>query len=180
MLEKIKTLWPFSRRKNELVISDSDKEINLDDDLDMSQITDLTLQKIICAKMCDSLKDAESNVHSRFMIVQTVTDFLESNEKIRANFGEFVGYHFGIINHNKSMVDTAMSNLERFHAGDLDKIASSARGMYVSIWYNIALANLQLIEDSMIHLESLENNLVESELTKHGGERFFLKRGVMH
>jgi len=177
MLKTLKGIWSFLRKNDS---KSNNREIDFGEEIDMSQISDLSQQKQVCSKMFNILQGEESKVKNRFMVAQTVTDFLESDENVRANVGEFVGYHFGSINHNMFMVESAMNNLKRFHDGHLDLTDSHARGMYVSIWYNIALANLELMEDSMLHLESLETDLVEKELADQGNDGLVLKRGTMH
>lgn len=177
MFQKLKDVWLNLFKGKSL---ESNKEIDLNDDMDMSQIQDLGQQKKICFKMVNILQGEESRIKNKFMIVQTVNDFLEMDKKIRTRVGEFVGYHFGMINQNMIMVKSAMKNLEHFQAGQFDAIESSARGMYVSLWYNIALTNLESVEDSMMHLESLEHNLIQDELAEHGHDNLILRKGTIH
>lgn len=177
MIKILKMIRSFFRKSD---VETSSKAIDFDAELDMGQIQDLSQQKQVCFKMFTILQGKESIVKNRFIIAQTVSDFLESDEKVRAHVGEFVGYHFGAINHNMFMIDSAMSNLKNFHDGHLDAIDPPARGMYVSIWYNIALANLELMEDSMIHLESLESDLVEKVMADQDTDNIILKRGTLH
>ena len=177
MIKILKKIWTLLQKKD---LDMDNEEIELDSEIDMSQIHDLAQQKKVCSKMFSILQDEESKVRNRFMVAQTVTDFLASDEVIRANVGEFVGYHFGSINHNMFMIESAMNSLKQFHDGHLDSIDSPARGMYVSIWYNIALGNLELAAESMLHLESLETDLIEDEMVNQDCNQIVLKRGTLH
>jgi len=177
MIKILKKIWALFQKKD---LDMDSEDIKLDSEIDMSQIHDLAQQKKVCSEMFSILQDEESKVRNRFMVAQTVTDFLASDEVIRANVGEFVGYHFGSINHNMSMIESAMNSLKQFHDGHLDSIDSPARGMYVSIWYNIALGNLELATESMIHLESLETDLVEKEMADQESNQIVLRRGTLH
>lgn len=148
-----------------------------DEELDMAEILDLDEQKGVCSTMFSILKTEETRIKNRLLITQTVTDLLDSDENIKAKVGEYVGYHFGAMSHNMMMVESAIKNLKRFQDGHLDKADAPARGMYVTIWYNIALENINLVESSMGNLEALESDLVEKEM---GGENAIVKRGTLH
>ena len=148
-----------------------------DEELDMAKILDLDEQKDVCSTMFGILKTEELRIKNRLIITHTVTDLLDSDENIRSKVGEYVGYHFGSMSHNMMMVSSAMKNLKRFQDGHLDKVDPQARGMYVTIWYNIARSNIDLVEGSMGNLEALESDLVEQEM---GSEDAAIKRGTLH
>ena len=146
-------------------------------ELDMAKILDLNEQKDVCSNMFGVLKTEESRLKNRLIITQTVTEFLDADENVRSKVGEYVGYHFGAMSHNMMMVDSAIKNLKSFQDGHLDEVDAPARGMYVSIWYNIALENIDLVESSMGNLEALESDLVKQEM---GDGNTVVKRGTIH
>lgn len=137
------------------------EEFIMDDDIDLSTVTELDDQKNYCEKMVKVLKLEESMMRKRFVGAQTLADFVDADLKIKAEVGEFVGYNYGTISQCMSMVDNAVSNLQNFNNGDFDEVDDSARGMFISLWYNLGLSHLDSVHQSMSELEGIEKEILE-------------------
>lgn len=184
MASIFKKLVSFLRQKsNRMIKKQDDRPIVFLEpvtDVDISKIIDLSEQKVLCSNMLSIVQGHELKLKNRFIGAQTVTDFIEANRQIKEDMGEFIGFHFGCISSAMMLVDSALMNLKRFKEGDFDSIDSSARGMFVSMWYNIALVNIELLDTSMQQIENLEADLVHQQMELTGSNEIILKRGTIH
>ncbi len=131
------------------------------DDVDLSEVTELDDQKNYCKKMVKILKLEESMMRKRFVGAQTLADFVEADLNIKAEVGEFVGFNYGTINQCMTLVDNAVLNLQNFNNGDFDDVDDGARGMFISLWYNLGLTHLDSVHRSMNELEGIEKEILE-------------------
>ncbi len=155
------------------------EKVGVDETVDISELSDLAAQKECCEKMIDTLFSEERRLQTCFINSQTIHDIIDSSEKIRSDMGEYVGYHYGSINVSMDTVTVALFNLRKFAAGDLDNIDHGARGMYISIWFNMAISSIMTIDLSANNLEELESEIIKKTIDEHG-ENLILTRGMIH
>lgn len=155
------------------------EKVGVDETVDVSELPDLAAQKECCEKMIDTLFGEERRLQSCFINSQTIYDIINTSEKIRSDMGEYVGYHYGSINVSMNTVTAALFNLRKFAAGDLDNIDHGARGMYISIWFNMAVSSIISIDLSANNLEELESEIIKKTINEHG-ENLILTRGALH
>ena len=155
------------------------EKVGVDETVDVSELPDLAAQKECCEKMIDTLFGEERRLQSCFINSQTIYDIINTSEKIRSDMGEYVGYHYGSINVSMNTVTVALFNLRKFAAGDLDNIDHGARGMYISIWFNMAVSSIISIDLSANNLEELESEIIKKTINEHG-ENLILTRGALH
>ncbi len=129
--------------------------------------------------MIDTLFKEERRLQSCFINSQTIYDFIDTSEKLRSDMGEYIGYHYGSINVSMNTVTAAMVNLKKFAAGDFDDIDHGARGMYISIWFNMAVSSIDLIDMSAKSLEELESEMIKKTIDEHG-ENLILTKETLH
>lgn len=155
------------------------EKVGVDETVDISELPDLEAQKVCCKKMIDTLFSEEKRLKSCFICSQTIYDLIEENEKLRSDMGEYIGYHYGSINVEMDTVTVALVNLKKFSAGDLDNIDHGARGMYISIWFNMAVSSIISIDLSANNLEELESEMIKKTIAEHG-ENLILTKGTVH
>lgn len=155
------------------------EKVGVDETVDISELPDLAAQKKCCKKMIDTLFSEERRLQSCFINSQTIHDFIDVNEKLRSDMGEYVGYHYGSINVSMDTVTSALFNLRKFAAGDLDNIDHGARGMYISIWFNMAISSIMSIDLSANNLEELEFEIIKKTFDENG-ENLILTKGTVH
>jgi len=153
---------------------------NFGNNIDISQILDLTEQKTICNNLISIIEEYEIKLKNKFISIQTITDFIDENKHLKVDMGEFIGYQFGCISNEMMMINTALSKLDKFINGELDNIDSSARSMYIAIWYDLALSNIELLTDSMYQMERIESNLIQQQIQKSGSNQNIIKKGYIH
>ncbi|KKN48496.1 hypothetical protein LCGC14_0652490 [marine sediment metagenome] len=155
------------------------EKVGVDETVDISELPDLAAQKECCEKMIDTLFIEEKRLKSCFISSQTIYDLIDENEKLRSDMGEYVGYHYGSINISMDTVTAALVSLKKFSAGDLDNIDHGARGMYISIWFNMAVSSIISIDLSATNLEELESEMIKKSIEEHG-ENLILTKGTVH
>lgn len=155
------------------------EKVGIDETVDISELSNLAAQKECCEKMIDTLFSEERRLQTCFINSQTIYDIIGTSEKIRSDMGEYVGYHYGSINVSMDTVTVALFNLRKFAAGDLDDIDHGARGMYISIWFNMAISSIMTIDLSANNLEELESEIIRKTVDEHG-ENLILTRGMIH
>lgn len=136
----------------------------LDTDVDISQLATLDEQKEVCERMIDGISYEESRLDNRMFSIQTINNAVQSDEKMVTNLSEYLGYHFGRMEASKGLCDNARINLKKFLEGNLDDIDHGARGMYISLWYNIGISSIDEIDECLRDLEKLEGDIVEVAL----------------
>lgn len=149
-------------------------------DIDLSKVMELDDQKTYCQKMFKVLELEESILKKRFLGAQTLIDFMDANIKVKAEVSEFVGYNYGNINQCMVLVDSAVLNLKKFHEGGLDDIEDSARGMFISLWYNIGITHLDSVKHMMNELEGLEQDLLENIANSTDEDILEIKKATLH
>ena len=154
-------------------------ELEVTEDLDFNEISDLEEQKAYCGKMILLLGYEEKRLKKEFLGIQTLNDVVDSDDKIRADLSEYVGYHYGSIAECMTIVGTALANLERFREGKFDEINSGARGMFLSLWYNLALVKVGVIKQSLSSLELLETEVIDQLVADNQG-LISIDRGYIH
>ncbi len=160
----------------------SDDRVDDDDyiDVDLSEVTDLEAQKSYCGKMLKMLELEESIIRKRFIGAQTLADFVDADLKIKAEVGEFIGYNYGTINQCMVLIDSAVLNLKKFNEGDFDEIDDGARGMFISLWYNLGITHLGEVDHMMGELEGLEQDLIEKLANTTDEDTLAIRRGTLH
>lgn len=149
-------------------------------DVDFSEITELEEQISYCEKMLKILDLEESLLRKQFMGAQTLTDLIDTDLKIKAEVGEYLGYNYGTINQSMNLVDNAVLNLKKFAEGNLNDIDPAARGMFISIWYNLAAEQLATVTNIMGELEGLEHDLVGRLASAADDDTIEIQRRVIH
>ena len=154
-------------------------DIMLDDhepteDIDISELTSIDEQKECCKKMLDGIIYEEDRLSKRMMSVQTINHAIQSDEKLVNSLGEYLGYHYGRMSASKNIIDNALINLGCFLEGDMDEVDHGARGMYLSLWYNIGISGIDEVEECLHDLEKMENDIVETAF-KNGDNSIFDK-----
>ena len=155
------------------------EKVGVDDSVDISELPDLESQKECCEKMLDTLSDEEKRLQSCFINSQTICDLIDTNEKMKSDMGEYVGYHYGSISVSMDTITVALMNLNKFAAGDFDDIDHGARGMYISIWFNMAISSIMSIDLSAKSLEELENEMIKKTINEFG-ESLILTKETIH
>lgn len=161
----------------------SDIEDNIfDEEIDLSEITGIEEQKEFCGKMLRVLELEEKRLRKRFVNTQTLNDFVETSPKTIADLTQFVGYNYGTINQCMVLIDSAVVNLQRFQEGMFDDVDENARSMFISLWYNLGLSHVDMINSSMKELEELEKDVLErlTEKAERDGDDLVVTRGVVH
>ncbi len=149
-------------------------------DVDLSTVTELKDQKSYCKKMLKVLELEGRILRKRFIGTQTLADFVDADVNIKAEVSEFVGYNYGTINQCMILVDSAVMNLQKFHEGDFDEIDDGARGMFISLWYNIGVTHLDSVDHVMGELEGLEEDLLRKLVDSTDEEQIQIRRGTLH
>ena len=152
----------------------------LTEDIDMSTVTDLEQQKTYCKKMLKVLELEGERLKKRFTGTQTINGFIDSSEKLRSEVSEYIGYNYGSINQCMVLVDSAMVNLQRFDEGSFDDVENNARGMFLSLWYNLGLSHITMMNEIMTDLEKLEKDLLVRLVEESDGDDIIVTRGVLH
>lgn len=144
--------------------TDDLQEQQLDTDVDISQLATLDEQKEVCERMIDGISHEESRLDNRMFSIQTINNAVQSDDKMVNNLSEYLGYHFGRMEASKGLCNNARINLKNFLEGNLDDIDHGARGMYISLWYNIGISSIDEIDECLKDLEKLEGDIVEVAL----------------
>lgn len=148
-------------------------------DIDISQLTNIEDQKDCCDEMVKILFEEQERLNNRFFDVQTIYDILEHDSKLKENMSEYIGYHYGSINESMKMFDFAFENLRKVLLGSLDKLDIGARGMYITIWYNIALEAIYNMDQNCEELSRIESDLVERIMSENN-ESTTVFKGNLH
>ena len=144
--------------------TDGIQENNEETDVDISSLSTLDEQKECCERMIDGIGYEEKRIDNRMLTIQTINTAIQSDEKMITNLSEYLGYHFGRMEASKGLCDNARLNLNNFLEGKLDDIDHGARGMYISVWYNIGISSIDEIDECLRDLEKLEGDIVEVAL----------------
>ena len=153
-------------------------EMYQDDDLDISDCETLDDQKLVSLELLDSLIDCDQHMKLRITNIETLNDFVRADTEIASNVGEFVGYHYGRIEEANRNTKQSIGNLDLFSGGEFDSLSHEARGMAITMWYQMGSSSFECIDSALDDLESLERNLIRnsdismSELVE--------LRGVLH
>lgn len=142
------------------------------EEIDISELESLDDQKRCCEKMLDGILFEEDRLSNRMISIQTINDAVQSNEKLVYSLGEYLGYHYGRMSASKTIINNALVNLGSFLEGDMDEIDHGARGMYLSLWYNIGVSGIDDIEECLLDLEKMESDIVETAFNTGDGSIF--------
>lgn len=153
---------------------------NQTESIDISQLSDIKDQKECCDEMIKVLFDEQDRLQSRFLGVQTIYDILESDSEIKKSMSEYIGYQYGIINEAMKMFEISFHNLQRVLSGSYDKLDFGARGMYITLWYNIGLESIRTIDESCEELSQTEADMIKRIMNDEDSETADFLRGSFH
>jgi hypothetical protein len=74
-----------------------------------------------------------------------------------ASMGEYVGYHYGSLNASMDFVESALTHLDKFDEGNYDELDHGARGMFINMWFNIAIVHMETADTNIDSLEKMES-----------------------
>ena len=103
---------------------------------------------------------------------------MELDADMKSSMSEYIGYQYGIINESMRMLDLSFHNLTNVLNGGLDSLDHGARGMYITIWYNMALESIRTIDDGCEELTMIESEMVERVMGEDEAATIF--RGYCH
>lgn len=161
-------------------MSDRVEDDLLNEDVDMSTVTDLEQQKTYCKKMLKVLELEGQRLRKRFTGTQTINGFVDSSAKLRSEVSEYIGYNYGSINQCMVLVDSAVVNLQQFDEGSFDDVENNARGMFLSLWYNLGLSHISMMNEIMADLEKFEKDLWSRLVEESDENEVIVSRGVLH
>lgn len=122
-------------------------DLTEEEDIDISELESLDDQKECCERMLDGIIYEEGRLKNRMASIQTINDAIQSDDKLVNSLGEYLGYHYGRMSASKNIIDNALINLGNFLEGNMDEIDHGARGMYLSLWYNIGVSGIDDVEE---------------------------------
>ena len=143
-----------------------------EEDIDISELESLDDQKECCEKMLDGIIYEEGRLKHRMTSIQTINDAIQSDEKLVNSLSEYLGYHYGRMSASKNIINNALVNLGSFLEGNMDEIDHGARGMYLSLWYNIGVSGIDEVEECLLDLEKMESDIVETAFNTGDGSIF--------
>ena len=156
-----------------------DTSENMEKTVCITELEDLEEQKEICSQLIQLILDEEKKLQTDFTGIQTLYDILEKDPDMKLHLSEFIGYNYGTINSSLTIVENSIANLKNFMNGSWNEFDAKARGMYISIWYNMALDNISIISDSNDELAKIEADVVSKILSDNTEEAQIFK-GQMH
>jgi hypothetical protein len=155
-----------------------DKDIDLDEEIDISELTTLEEQKTCCEKMVHSIVSEERHLKQRLITLQTVNDVVSADDKLKLHVDEYLGYNYGSISVSMSVVDNALQNLTSFSDGRYDLLDHGARGMFLNMWFNFAISHLESVSGCVVDLEKIEGDIVKELMADLGGDDNLIIKGV--
>lgn len=149
-------------------------------EIDLSKVVDLEEQRNFCKTMIQSLMPQNKELKIRLMESVEIDSFLGLTFAIKQEIGEYVGYYYGSINQSMTMFESALVNLKQFDQGKYDDVEANARGMFLSLWYNVATMNAQLAEVSLRQLEEMENQMLSKHIDPEQDEELVIDKVVIN
>lgn len=136
-------------------------DLPAEEEVDLYEITDLDEQKTHAQKMLDIVSGYQRHFKQKFKCVQTVDDIVDAQVELKLELGEYLGYLYGSINEVFRTLETSAFHLGKFVDGDFDKLDPNARSMYINLWYNIGISNVDVLDSFVEELEGIEGDLIQ-------------------
>lgn len=147
-----------------------------DEIIDISKLVDIKSQKECCMAMIETVLEEEVRLRTRFLSSQTVYDIVDADSELKTEMSEYLGYHLGSVNESMNNIDMAIINLKRFADGYLDEVEHDARGMYIGVWYGMAISGIVSTDISVEGLEKLEIDMIEHAMNESSD----IEKGTIH
>jgi hypothetical protein len=135
-------------------------EEHIDAEVDVSELPSLEEQKDCCEKMLSCILDAENVLKNRISSIQTINNAVQSDETLIKSLSEFLGYHYGRMSSSRGMIEAVLVNLNTFMDGKLDEVDHGARGMFLTVWYNLGVSGLEDLDICLEDLEKMEMDII--------------------
>lgn len=92
--------------------------------------------------------------------ISTINDLIKLNIELQINLGETLGYNYGMIDASLNGIFICMKNLTKISTGEYDNTDPAALEMFISIWRQIALAEVKTVHEGLNELELIEVNII--------------------